>query len=128
MRNALKPLENIRFTFIATFEKYGTCIISGNPYKTALLRNIKNTFGDNICDHVWIREVWKIDKLHLKKGDIIKFSAKVAKYKHGYYLANGDSDYKLIYLKNIRKILEKDYNISYNYHNKNKECEKICKK
>lgn len=82
MREALKPLQNIRFTYIATFEKFGINIVSGRQYKTALLTNVKNSFGDYICDHLWIRDVKQLNKLNIKKGDKIMFSAIAKKYQH----------------------------------------------
>ena len=109
MRTKLKPFENYRTNYIATFKKYGKNIVSGRLYKTALLTDIKNTFGDYVSDHIWIRDLKEINKLNLKENDTIIFSAVVKKYQHGYvrnYVGENESmcDYCLTYLKNTRKL------------------------
>lgn len=111
MRNKLKAFEDIRFTYIATFERYGKNIVSGIEYPTMLFTNLKNSFGDYICDHIWTREVKKFKSLNLKPGDKVIFSAQTKKYKRGYKGSNPlprdyklSYDYKLIYIKNIKKI------------------------
>lgn len=109
MRTALKTYNNIRCTFIAEFKRYGTSVISGVEYDTVLLLNIKNTFGDFLTDHVWIREAKKFKKLKLNQGDKVMFSAIVRQYQRGYLGGNTQKDeskcdYKLMYLEKIKKI------------------------
>lgn len=111
MRNKLKAFEDIRFTYIATFERYGKNVVSGIEYPTMLFTNLKNSFGDYICDHIWTRETKKFKSLNLKPGDKVIFSAQTKKYKRGY---KGEKplphdykisyDYKFIYIKNVKKI------------------------
>lgn len=111
MRSKLKKFENFRFTYVATFKRFGKVIVSGREYETILFTDLKNTFGDYICDHIWIRKIKKFKDLDLKTGDKVMFSAICKKYQRGY---KGESplypnykitfDYKLINFKKIRKI------------------------
>lgn len=105
MRTGLKPFQNVRYTYVATFNRYGKNTVSGRTYKTMLFTNVKNIFGDFVCDHIWIREAKKFNKFKLKKGDIVSFSAVVKPYKRGYYDTTDPSakDYRLVYIKNIKK-------------------------
>lgn len=105
MRTLLKSFENIRFTYIAEYNKIGKNRSLNNRYETMLFKNLRNSFGDYICNHIWIREIKEIKKLNLKKGDKIQFSAVVKKYYRGDRSKNKEKyDYKLVYLRNIRKI------------------------
>lgn len=106
MRNKLKAFENIQYTYIAEFSRYGSAIISNRKYDTVLLKNIKNVFGDYVCEHIWVREPWKFKKIKLQEGDKIMFKAVVKKYKRGYFkdTSNVDFDYCLKYFHDIKKI------------------------
>lgn len=111
MRVNLKPFKDIRRNYIATFERYGTNVVSGVEYKTILLVNVRNQFDDFVCEHIWLRETKMFDKLKLKKGDKVMFSAVVKEYKRGYYTqefySNGKpitKDYRLCFIKNVKKI------------------------
>lgn len=82
MREALRPFQNIRFSYIATFDRFGINYVSGQKYETALLKDLKNSFGDYICQHIWVRETKPLRKLNLKSGDKIMFSAVAKVYQH----------------------------------------------
>lgn len=103
MRNSLKPFEGFRYTYMAEFDRFGKVVVSGKEYKTVLLIDLKNIFGDYVCDHVWIREGKKFNKLNLNKGDKVQFTAVVKKYQH-FKKDNKNIDYRLIHLYDIKKI------------------------
>lgn len=109
MREALKPFQNFRFNYIATFDKFGINYVSGKKYQTALLKDLKNSYGDYLCEHIWIRDLKLLKKLNLKQGDKITFSAMVKKYQRGHvenYIGENEDlcDYSLLYLENVKKI------------------------
>ena len=111
MRTNLKPFRNIRYTYVATFDRYGRRETGNSIFKTMLFLNVQNVFGDFVCDHIWINEAKKFNSLKLKKGDKVMFSAVVKTYKRGYYADDFHedgtpitSDFRLSYIKNIRKI------------------------
>lgn len=53
-----------------------------------------------VCDHLWFSFTKGFEKLHLKKGDVLQFDARVKEYRKGYKntalkINNIAHDYKL---------------------------------
>jgi hypothetical protein len=89
MRSELKSLGTYRrYTFIATFERYGSREnrFSYYPEITLLFLNIiHKDSGRKVADHIWIKSGKRFDDMgELKKGDKIQFDARVDEYVKGY--------------------------------------------
>ncbi len=103
-RKELGNNGEVRDTFSGTFERYG----SKNGWfgqRTVLLKDIKNNKGKVITGHLWFNLTKGFQKLHLKKGDIIRFDARVKAYVKGYDKINRKIDYKLSYPTKLKKII-----------------------
>jgi len=118
MREKLKRIEDERTTFIGVFERYGTKTNwNGYPENTILLKEIKNSFGKIISDHIWFSFTKGFQKLgKLENGDIIQFQARVKPYVKGYvnhsdYIDEREIDYKLNNPTKIQKIGKIDESI-----------------
>jgi hypothetical protein len=103
---------NKRSTFIGTFEKVGA-INWGNmkPEKTFCIQNIVDLENNIMEQHVWLKSK-VLDKLNLKKGDVIKFKARIKAYNKYSYNVRGTElivklkiDYKLNNPSKIIKII-----------------------
>ena len=111
MRQQLEKIEDIRMTFIGIFERYGTKTNwNGYPENTILLRDVKNSIGKIVTDHIWFSLTKGFQKLgKLENGDIIQFQARVKPYIKGYinhnnYIDEREIDYKLNNPTKIEKI------------------------
>lgn len=102
-RKELGKNGEVRDTFIGTFERLG----SKNRWygqRTVLLKDIKNKEGKVITDHLWFNLTKGFHKLHLRKGDIIQFDARVKAYVKGYDKIDRKIDYKLSYPTKLLKL------------------------
>lgn len=111
MRRKLKEKENSRETFTGEFEKYGWKTGYTYPERTILLLNIKSENGENVADHLWFNLTKGFAELgELKKGDLIRFKARVKRYTKGYKGYREDiykpieTDYKLSHPSKVEKI------------------------
>lgn len=103
-RKSLQKNEGIRDTFIGIFERKGTKNgWKGRKEKTILLKNIVNTKGKQVADHLWFNFTKGFQKVNPKPGDIIIFDGRVKEYEKGY---KG-------YRKDVFKPVEIDYHLSY---------------
>lgn len=85
MRKKLEQLEEVRDTFTGVFERFGV----KNGWKglaepTVLLKNIKNSKGKFMTEHLWFNLTKGFDSLGLEEGDLIQFDARVKSYVKGY--------------------------------------------
>ena len=100
MRERLAQIEGNKSMFYGEFSKYGWRRFMGQYVgKTLLLTNIRDKYGNIICDHLWFHLTKGFEKLgELKKGQILKFEARVQSYtKH----RGEDLDYHLAYPQNL---------------------------
>lgn len=111
MRAALKQSNDVRATFTATFERYGTKKNwHGWPEKTLLFKDVSFADGAVATDHIWFCATKGFDTLgELKQGDAIKFDARVSSYQKGYVnsregLDERTTDYKLNRPTRIEKV------------------------
>lgn len=111
MRTALKKIDTERSTFTGTFAKYGLKTnFKGPSTETILLTQITDSEGTFICDHLWFNLTKGFENIGpLKKGDRIRFDARVKKYKKGFInrkigIDQTTTDYKLSHPTAISKL------------------------
>jgi hypothetical protein len=104
MRKALERREDERATFTGTFERYGAKTgWQGRQEKTLLLKDIMDSRGAKVCDHLWFNLTVDFAKLRLQPGDMVQFDARVKSYWKGYEGRREDVD----------KPVERDYKLSH---------------
>lgn len=104
MRKELEKIEEVRGTFTGVFVRKGT----KNGYmcieETILLKDVKNSEGKLMTDHLWFNYTKGFQKLGtLKEGDVIQFDARCKSYLKGY------KGYRM----DVYKPLEWDYKLSH---------------
>ncbi|MGE5496525.1 MAG: hypothetical protein ACM3Q2_00520 [Syntrophothermus sp.] len=115
MRNELKEMDGERSTFTGVFVRFGTKTGFKGTEETILLKNVLDTEGKPVADHLWFNLTKGFEKLGLKAGDKIQFDARVKKYARGFKgryssLLNAGmkkeerSDYKLTHPAKIIKL------------------------
>ncbi|MGE5411002.1 MAG: hypothetical protein ACM3MI_08580, partial [Clostridiales bacterium] len=52
--------------------------------ETVLLKNVQDSSGKVLTDHLWFNLTTGFEKLNLKEGDRIQFDARVKSYTKGY--------------------------------------------
>ena len=85
-------MEEVRATFIATFNRTGVKHGRGHYGKTLLFVCILDVAGQMLTDHVWLNLTLGFERLQLKPGDKVQFDARVERYLKGRPLS---LDYKL---------------------------------
>ncbi len=103
MREELKKIKEVRASFIGTFERIGTKSSFGYLKQTILLKDIKDSTGQIVADHLWFNLTKGFSALGLSQGDTVKFDARVKKYEKGY---KG-------YREDVYKPIETDYKLSH---------------
>ena len=109
MRSFLEPYIGNKIEVIAEVVRkgYRNSYYAGdnlNTVGTMLLRNVYDSYGNFICDHVWIKLSNKLKKY--KCGDVIKLKFTVVKYTK----RDNSTDYGLIY-QNHKNELKKSQSI-----------------
>lgn len=106
MRDKLARVEGSRASFVASFGRFGTKNgYQGRQVKTILLTDVKDTAGNDICDHIWFTLTKGFEALNLQPGERVAFDGRVKPYWKGY---EGDDqmqerDYKLSHPTHIRR-------------------------
>jgi len=111
MRAELKKLNNLRRVFSATVDRFGRRNVNRlnkDVVWTIVLKNITDKDGNLITDHIWLNLSKEFDKLNLREGDRIEFSARVVEYYKKNYRAKSEKDYKLDNLVSVKKIVHTD--------------------
>lgn len=86
MRKQLAKIQDgKKHTFLATMERYGSYVdrATGEKTRTILLKNITDSAGTVLTDHVWIREDSYLKNSTLIVGKLYSFEAKVGTYDRG---------------------------------------------
>lgn len=120
MRTELKKRDGLRGEFSARFERYGRATkkipnIYGRgraremEVVTLLFRDVKDSAGVIVTDHLWFQSCKQWAALGLKPGDHVKFEARVNQYQKGYVgrFEDGcgkETDYKLAYPTKARLV------------------------
>jgi hypothetical protein len=103
MRRALKPLEGVRTTFCGTVAQFGTKTgYTGRDLPTLMLKDVMDSAGNLVTDHLWFMVGKQLAALDLQIGDGISFQARVTGYEKGY---KG-------YREDVYKPIEIDYRLS----------------
>ena len=84
MRERLKAIDGVRARFRGTFEKFGERTSHGYVKRMALLVDVTDARGEEMCDHVWLNLTAQVERLDLKPGDRIEFDARAKPYLKGY--------------------------------------------
>lgn len=109
MKSKLALLYGKTKTFVAVFDKWGT---RKNWHKgaarlpTMLLTNICDTKGDEIAEHVWVRDVTPflvLDFQDLEKGNRLRFKGRVDCFPKGSY----EVDFHIVDIEKARKLPKK---------------------
>lgn len=103
MRERLKQIDGVRARFRGTFREFGERTSHGYVKPMALLVNVTDARGEEMCDHLWLNLTAQVRRLDLKPGDRIEFDARVRPYTKGYY-DNRRRDYRLSHPTNFTKL------------------------
>ncbi len=103
MREKLAAISNVRARFRGRFERFGHRTSSGYVKRMALLVEVTDSRGREMCDHVWLNLTKQVEALDLKPGDRIEFDARVRPYVKGYY-DDRRRDYRLSNPTNFVKL------------------------
>ena len=102
MRKELKKINEVRATFTATFERMGTKSSFGHPKPTLLFKDVRDSNGKIVSNHLWFNYTMGFMRLGLQAGDVVQFDARVKAYEKGYRGRREDvwdspieTDYKL---------------------------------
>jgi hypothetical protein len=111
MRKELAPINEVRCTFTGTFVRIGTKSSFGYPKQTLLLADVKNSDDKVVTDHTWLNFTKGFAALDLNPGDVVRFDARVKKYRKGYlgyrddvYDKPVETDYKLSHPTRLQKL------------------------
>ena len=103
MRRALKSLEGVRTAFRGTVVQFGMKSgYTGQDLPTLMLKDVMDGTGNVVTDHLWLSIGKQLAALHLQRGDVIAFQARVTAYEKGY---KG-------YREDVYKPIEIDYRLS----------------
>lgn len=109
-KNLKKIGKEQRHTYTGTFERFGKKKGYMGIEHTVLLKNVKNSAGQIVTDHLWFNKTKGFADADLKEGDIVQFEARVAEYEKGYFgrkeeiFVEEGTDYKLSYPSKIKVI------------------------
>jgi len=113
LRKELKKLNEVRATFTGTFERLGIKNGYYGPEKTLLLKDVKDSEGKIVTDHLWFNFTKGFQSANLAEGDIVQFDARVKEYEKGYkgrkesVYSEITEDYKLSFptkVKNLKQL------------------------
>lgn len=112
MRELLKEQEGVRGTFSGIVDRFGTKpAYRGPAIPTLMLKDVKDSAGKVVTDHLWMTQGKQIQSLALQIGDEIMFDARVTEYEKGYkgyredvYDAPIEIDYRLSNPTKVRKV------------------------
>jgi len=106
MRNELAKYYGQRMVFTATVGRFGNKPSFPSwrgSVPTVLLKQIQNTEGIEVADHLWVERGLQWEKLNIKAGDRVRFNARVSGYNKG--PDENEFDYRLSYPTAITKVL-----------------------
>ena len=120
MRTELKLRNGQRGEFTATFDRYGRKTVtipkiygrrfaSTKEVTTLLFKNVRDSTGKIVTDHLWFQACKQWNALGLRSGDQVKFEARVMPYEKGYVgryedESGRETDYKLAFPTKVRLV------------------------
>lgn len=91
MREPLKEYFDKRGTFTGVFERFGEKRgWKGKTEKTVLLRDVRDSSGNIVSDHLWLNCTQGLEWLCLSPGDRVEFDARAKTYQRGYFGGRSD--------------------------------------
>lgn len=105
MRTKLQKIDKLRATFTGTFVRCGIKNGYKGPQRTILIKDIKNSHGEIVTDHLWFNLTKGFESIELTEGITLKFNARVTEYQKGY---KGWNEHKA-----MESPLQTDYKLSY---------------
>jgi hypothetical protein len=106
MRHTLKQIEDLRSTFSGTFVRFGQKNgWEGRVETTILLKDITDSHGGVVCDHLWFNLTKQFNCLGLKENDKVEFCARVKEYTKGYKGWNEE--------RQMERPIQRDYKLSH---------------
>ncbi len=107
MKSRLALLYGKTKAFVAVFDKWGT---RKNWHKgpdrvpTMLITNICDTKGNEIADHLWVRDVTPFLGIQdLEKGDRLRFKGRIDNFAKGSY----EVDFHIVDVEKAKKLKPK---------------------
>lgn len=112
MREKLAEREGMRGAYHGVFVRFGVKSgWRGRTDHTLLLKDIIDSNGQPICDHLWFNLTKAFAALNLQTGDVVYFDARVRDYVKGYRGYRDDVwdvpvelDYKLSFPTRVSKV------------------------
>ena len=111
MRAELKEIGNqTRHTFSGIFIRTGIKNGYKYPEETVLLKDVRDSSGKIVADHLWFNLTKGFQAANLRNGDIVQFDARVAVYQKGYRGHRTDvycpieQDYKLSHPTKVKNL------------------------
>ena len=93
MREALKALAGKRFQVFAIVKRFGKKKgFKGPDLDTVCFTDIRDKFGNLLTGHLWLTMHLQLQRLQLKEGDKVRFSARSMPYMKGYKGRRSDVD------------------------------------
>lgn len=103
MRKELGKLANKRIKVFAEVDRFGKKhAYRGYNKDTVCLINVKDEYGNELCDHLWLVIGKQLKDLNINTGDKISFEARSKSYWKGYKGHREDVDRPIV----------KDYKLS----------------
>lgn len=100
MRISMGKFAGQRWYFYATVGRCGRTVTpKGKVQNTLLLKDIYSLQRELLTDHSWIFYTSDLQKIGLKEGDRIQFSARVLCYQK-----SSGFDYRFSYIKKVKKL------------------------
>lgn len=93
--------------FSATVDRFGRRNVNRHNKDvvwTIVLKNITDKDGNLITDHLWLNLTKEFDKLNVREGDRLEFSARVVEYYKNKHGSSSEKDYKLEKLVGVKKL------------------------
>lgn len=109
MREELAKQEGRRMLYRARVGRFGSKpAYRGPAVPTILLRDVRDSQGNVVADHLWFMLGKSFSRLDLEAGDVVEFTARAEPYWKGYrgrYDEDSprERDYRLSYPTRVRK-------------------------
>lgn len=111
MRMELKEIgSETRHTFTGVFIRIGLKNGYKCPLETVLLKDVRDSSGRIVTDHLWFNLTKGFQAANLHEGDVVQFDARVAVYQKGYKGHRIDvycpieTDYKLSHPTKVKNL------------------------
>lgn len=112
MREGLAKRNGLRTLYRGTVVRFGSKpSYRGPAMPTILLRDVTDSRGEVVADHLWFTYGKSFARLDLQPGDVVEFVARAEPYVRGYQGRRDDvgdrpleRDYRLSFPTRVRKV------------------------